>query len=163
MGLLSSSSSKASSYSTTENQDKRIVADGGSGVISTDRSNLFDSSGGGVLNLNLSTGQGQSKSSSSTSVSLTQTSTDYGAIDAAIKFAGETVDAVAGDGLARLLDLAGDLFSSQEASNKAAMSAVSAAYSQAQADKSGGFDQRTVLMLAAVAGVVLVVYFNRGR
>lgn len=154
MGLLASSSSKLQSSSTTDQQDKRIVADGGSGVQSLDRSNIAT---GNAINL-ATRSDGKN---SSTRVSITQT--DYGAVDAALKFAGETVDAVAGDGLTRLLDLAGDLFSSQEASNRAAMSAVSAAYSQAQADKSGGFDQRTVLMLAAVAGVVLVVYFNRGR
>lgn len=154
MGLLASSKSSANTSTSTQTTDKRIVADGASQVESIDRSNIAT---GNAINL-ATRSDGKN---SSTRVSITQT--DYGAVDAALKFAGETVDAVAGDGLTRLLDLAGDLFSSQEASNKAAMSAVSAAYSQAQADKSGGFDQRTVLMLAAVAGVVLVVYFNRGR
>lgn len=163
MGLLSSSSSKASSYSATENQDKRIVADGGSGVISTDRSNLFDSSGGGVLNLNLSTGQGQNRSSSSTSVSLTQTSTDYGAIDAAMQFAGKTVDAVAGQGFEALLDLAEGLFERASAAQADAMGAVSAAYAQADADKAGSIDNRTLLILAAVAAVVVVGVWGKWK
>lgn len=154
MGLLSSSSSKLQSTSTTDQQDKRIVADAASSVQSLDRSNIAT---GNAINL-ATRSDGKN---SSTRVNITQT--DYGAVDAALKFAGETVDAVAGDGLSRLLDLAGDLFATQDANTKAAMSAVSAAYTRAEADKSGGFDQRTVLMLAAVAGVVLIVYFQKGR
>lgn len=171
MGLLSSSKSSANTSTSTETIDKRVVADGGSGVISADRSAFFDAAGGGVA-LNLSTGSGSSKSTSNTSVSVMQT--DYGAIggafkfsesavDQALQFAGKTVDAVAGQGFAALLDLADGLFERASAAQADAMGAVSAAYAQADADKAGSIDNRTLLILAAVAAVVVVGVWGKWK
>jgi hypothetical protein len=161
MGLLSSSSSKSQSSSNTENLDKRIVADGGAGVISADRSNLLDSGGAGIVNLSLATGVGSSRSSAATYVDITNT--DYGAIGAALQFAGKTVDAVAGEGFAALLDMADGLFERTSAAQASAMDAVSQAYAQADADKQGAIDNRTLLILAAVAAVVVVGVWGKWK
>lgn len=154
MGLLSSSKSSASSSTSTQTTDKRIVADGASTVESIDRSNIAT---GNAINLSArSDGK-----NSSTRINITQT--DYGAVDAALQFAGKTVDAVAGQGFAALLDLADGLFERTSAAQADAMGAVSAAYAQADADKAGSIDNRTLLILAAVAAVVVVGVWGKWK
>lgn len=155
MGLLSSSSNKSTTSSLTENIDKRVVADGGSGVVTADKSNLFDT--GGSPAFTLTVGHGSSKSNTNSVVNVT----DGGAVRAALDFAGRTVDAVAGDGFERLLTLAGDLFEGQKSSNDATISAVQAAYAQADSDKAGSIDNRTMIALAVVAGVAIIVLKGR--
>lgn len=164
MGLLSSSKSSSSSLSTTETQDKRTVADGGSAVNSFDRSKVAD---GNATILDLS-GAYAYKGNNNVSVNFT----DGGAVRSALDFAARAVDTVAGEGLDRILTLAGDLFEGAVASNDAAVSAVraaygdagamvSSAYAQADADKQGAIDNRTMIVLAVVAAVAL--FFVMGK
>lgn len=164
MGLLSSSSNKQSSWSLTENQDKRTVADGGSAVNSFDRSKVAD---GNATILDLS-GAYAYKGNNIVSVNMT----DGGAVRAALDFAGRTVDAVAGDGFERLLTLAGDLFAGQQEAQSEQMAGIAAAYNdasgrvaqayaQADADKSGAIDNRTMIVLAVVAGIAVILIKGR--
>lgn len=155
MGLLSSAKSSASAYSKTENQDKRIVGDGGASILSADRSQLASGNG---INLGFNT---KGEATAKNQVFITQT--DGGAISAAMDFAGRTVDAVAGQGFSELLDLAGSLFERTSAAQADAMGAVSQAYAQADADKGGAIDNRTLLILAAVAAVVAVGVWGKWK
>jgi len=161
MGLLSSSKSKSSSLSTTENQDKRVVADGGSGVNSFDRSKVADA-GATILDLS---GAYAYKGTNNTSVTVT----DGGAVRAALDFAGRTVDAVAGDGFERLLSVAADLFKGQQEAQAEQLAGIAAAYgdasgmvsqayAQADSDKAGAIDNRTMIVLAVVAGVAFIMF-----
>ncbi len=159
MGLLSSSKSSSSAWSNTESTDKRVVADNESAVNSYDRSKV---AGGGGLVLDVS-GSYAYKGTNINNTDVSITSTDYGAIDAAMQFAGKTVDAVAGQGFAALLDLADGLFERTSAAQASAMGAVSAAYAQADADKQGAIDNRTLLILAAVAAVVVVGVWGKWK
>lgn len=73
----------------------------------------------------------------------------------------DTVDlsiANLGEGYADLIDAAHDLFSQSQGLIGQTQKSVADAYGQAEADKSGALDQRTIVILAVVAAAVLGIY-----
>lgn len=74
----------------------------------------------------------------------------------------DTVDlAVAnmGEGYSDLISAALDIFNSGQGLIGQTQKAVADAYGQAEADKSGALDQRTIVILAVVVAVVAGIYF----
>lgn len=74
----------------------------------------------------------------------------------------DTVDlsiANLGEGYQALIDAANDIFSQGQGLIGQTQKSVADAYAQAEADKSGALDQRTIVILAAVAAVVFGIYF----
>jgi len=74
----------------------------------------------------------------------------------------DTVDlsiANLGEGYQSLIDTANDIFTQGQSLIGQTQKSVADAYSQAEADKSGALDQRTIVILAAVAAVVFGIYF----
>lgn len=147
MGLLSSlfsSSSSSSSANTTENYDKRIAVDRGIGV----------------------SGDNNSISTQSTTNVL-----DGGAIKNAFNFSGDTVgrafdsiernNATLGEGYGALIEAADNLFNRGENLIGQTQKAVADAYGQAQNDKAGTIDNRTIIVLAAVGAVALFAFSRK--
>ncbi|AOS79207.1 hypothetical protein Q5W_09640 [Hydrogenophaga sp. PBC] len=79
----------------------------------------------------------------------------------------DTVDlsiANLGEGYSDLISAALDIFNSGQGLIGQTQKSVADAYAQAEADKSGALDQRTIIVLAVVVAVVAGIYFvNRGR
>jgi hypothetical protein len=78
----------------------------------------------------------------------------------------DTVDlsiANLGEGYGALIDAANDIFSQGQSLIGQTQKSVADAYGQAEADKSGALDQRTIVILAVVAAVVAGLYFVKGR
>lgn len=74
----------------------------------------------------------------------------------------DTVDlsiANLGEGYADLIDAAHNIFTQGQSLIGQTQKSVADAYGQAQADKSGALDQRTIVILAVVVAVVAGIYF----
>lgn len=64
-----------------------------------------------------------------------------------------------GEGYADLIDAAHNIFTQGQSLIGQTQKSVADAYGQAQADKSGALDQRTIVILAVVVAVVAGIYF----
>lgn len=138
--------SSSSSSNTTNNYDKRVVTQDGFG-LSGDANN----------------------------VALTTTTTnnvlDAGAIKGAFTFSTDTVgraldsidasNATLGDGYGALIEAADNLFDRGESLIGQTQKAVADAYGQAQADKNGTIDNRTIIVLAAVGAAAVFALRKR--
>lgn len=74
----------------------------------------------------------------------------------------DTVDlsiANLGEGYADLIDAAHNIFTQGQSLIGQTQKSVADAYGQAQADKAGSLDQRTIVILAVVVAVVAGIYF----
>jgi hypothetical protein len=135
--------SSSSSSNTTNNYDKRVAVQDGFGLS-------------GDANV----------------VEMTTTTTnnilDGGAIENAFDFSTNTVEraldsidssnATLGDGYGALIEAADNLFNRGENLIGQTQKAVADAYGQAQADKNGTIDNRTIIVLAAVGAVALFAF-----
>jgi hypothetical protein len=132
--------SSSSSSNTTNNYDKRVVTNDGFGL-----------------------------SGDANQVELTTNNTtnvlDAGVIKEAFAFSGDTVgraldsidasNATLGDGYGALIEAADNLFNRGENLIGQTQKAVADAYGQAQADKNGTIDNRTIIVLAAVGAAAV--------
>lgn len=135
--------SASSSSNTTNNYDKRVVTQDGFGL-----------------------------SGDNNAVKLTTTNTtnilDGGVIENAFDFSSKTVgrafdsidsnNATLGEGYSALIDATENLFDRGEGLIGQTQKAVADAYGQAQADKNGTIDNRTIIVLAAVGAVALFAF-----
>lgn len=135
--------SSSSSSNTTNNYDKRVVTQDGFGL-----------------------------SGDNNAVELTTTNTtnilDGGVIENAFDFSTKTVgraldsidsnNATLGEGYSALIDATENLFDRGEGLIGQTQKAVADAYGQAQADKNGTIDNRTIIVLAAVGAVALFAF-----
>lgn len=132
-------SSKSSSSNTTSNYDKRVAVQDGFGL-----------------------------SGDNNTVQML----DGGAIDQAFKFSGETVsraldsvdsnNATLGAGYESLIDASREIFNSGQNLIGQTQKAVADAYGNAQADKAGTIDNRTLIVLAA-AGAATLFFITRRK
>lgn len=124
--------SRSSSAQTTYNTDKRIAVDSGIGV---------------------------SADNSTVGVTINNTTTDAGIVSRAL----QTIDvnnATNAEGFTQLLDAAGDLFKRGESLIGQTQKSVADAYGQAQTNKAGTIDNRTIIVLA-VAGAAALFAFRK--
>lgn len=134
--------SSSSSSNTTNNYDKRVAVQDGFGL----------------------SGDANSVSMSTTN-NLTTITSDAGVIKNAFDFSGETVarafdsidsnNATLGEGYGALIEAADNIFNRGQNLIGQTQKAVADAYGQAQNDKGGTIDNRTIIVLAAVGAVAL--------
>ena len=102
-------------------------------------------------------GIGIAAENSSVSVNVT----DGGAVARALDSV-DRANATTGAGFSELLATAGDLFNQGQGLIGQTQKAVADAYSQAQTDKAGTIDNRTLIALAAAAVVGLFLFNRKG-
>lgn len=86
-------------------------------------------------------------------------------VDKTVKSALDAVNlsgATNADGFSKLLDIAGDMFNTSQGLIGQTQKSVADAYAQAEADKAGTIDNRTIMVIA-VAGAAALAYANRGK
>jgi hypothetical protein len=149
MGRKSSSST---SSNTTNNQDNRVAVQDGIGLSNSSGNTVNITDGGSVA-----------------------AAFDFGtkATNHAFSFGSETVgralqtvetsNATLGDGYSKLIDAAGDLFARGEGLIGQTQKAVADAYGQATADKAGGIDNRTIIVLAVAGAAAAAFIATRGK
>lgn len=137
--------SSSSSSSTTYNQDKRVAVQDGVGVSGDSNSigitTITNVTDGGLVSRGLQT------------------------VDAALSGTLETIqlnNATNAEGFEKLLSAAENLWDRGEGLIGQTQKAVADAWSQAQNDKAGTIDNRTVIVLA-VAGAAALVLANRRK
>jgi hypothetical protein len=140
--------SSSSSASTTNNQDNRIAVQDGIG-LSASSGNSISITDGGLVSRGLDT-------------------VDLGLVVAAdtIQSALDSVqinNATNADSFSRLLSAADSLWSRGENLIGQTQKAVADAYSQAEADKSGTIDNRTIIVLAVATAATMAIISNKGR
>lgn len=86
--------------------------------------------------------------------------TDGGIVSRALQSV-DLANANAGEGFAKLIDTAGDLFNQGQGLIGQTQKAVADAYGQAQTDKAGTIDNRTLIALAAAAVVGLIFIYRK--
>lgn len=151
MPLYFGGRSSSAQSSTTNNYDNRVAVQDGIG--------LSNSSGNSVV---ITDGGSTAKALDATVATVRE----------ALGFSGDTVgrafdsleisSATLGDGYAKLIDAASEVFDRGEGLIGQTQKAVADAYSQAQTDKAGTIDNRTIIVLA-VAGAAAAFFFTRGR
>lgn len=156
MGLFSSSKSL-----TTNNYDYTpVTTDEGIGVAAEN-----SAIGVNVTNTNTYTTTDAGSIAAALGLSETALKEAFGFGDKTVKKAlksVETSNATLNDGYSKLIDATADLFNRGESLIGQTQAAVADAYGQAQNDKAGTIDNRTLIALAAAA-VVGLYLFNRKR
>lgn len=84
--------------------------------------------------------------------------TDGGIVSRALQSV-DLANANAGEGFAKLIETAGDIFDRGQGLIGQTQKAVADAYGQAQTDKAGTIDNRTLIALAAAAAAVVGLIF----
>lgn len=147
-------SSKSSSASTTNNTDKRVAVQDGIGL---------SGDGSSVSVVNNITDAGI--------VSRALDSIDLGGANQAEGFSklldasGEMLSSLTGaqeSGFDKLLDVAGELWDQGQGLIGQTQKAVADAYGQAQADKAGTIDNRTIIVLAVAGAAALAIASRKG-
>lgn len=131
-------SSRSSASSTTNNNDNRVAVQGGAGLSNSD-GNTVNITDGGMVSRALDT------------VELSN-ATVYGTTSRAldsIDLSGKRLET----GYQSLIDAATSVFNEGQSLIGQTQKSVADAYGQAQTDKAGGIDQKTIIVLA-IAGAV---------
>lgn len=149
-------SSKSSTASTTNNNDKRNAVQDGIG-ISGDRNAL-------AVNTTTNITDGGIVSRALQSVDLANTTSGAGLSDL-LDTAGDLFGMQSQNqavGFETLLNVAGDIFNQGQGLIGQTQKAVADAYGQAQNDKAGTIDNRTIIVLA-VAGAAALFFASRRK
>jgi hypothetical protein len=75
----------------------------------------------------------------------------------------ENSNVIAGEGFAKVLDLAGSLFSKNFTALETSQAGVASAYQTAQELKGSALDSKTIVLLAAAGVVLVLIIMNKGR
>lgn len=148
MGGRSSSSSAA----TTNNQDNRVAVQDGIG-LSASNNNTISITDGGIVSRGLDTVD--LGIAATTEALQTTTAKAFDAVN--------LTSANNADSFTRLLETAEGLFSTGENLLTKTQQSLVQAYSQAEADKGGTIDNRTVIVLAVAGAATLALIATRGR
>lgn len=141
------SGGKSSSSTSTYNTDARMAIGNGGAGISGNNSSIAITDGG-IVSRALDTVDMSNAIGAEGYKKLLDTTDNLGERQA--------------DGFSQLIDAAADMFNKSEGLIGQTQKSVADAYSTAQADKAGGFDQKTIVMLAAVAAVAVVAIGRKG-
>lgn len=145
-------SSKSSSSSTTYNTDKRNAVQDGIGVSGDGSSVAVSITDGGIVSRALD------------SIDLNNANQSQGftqLLDASGELLGTITNSQA-SGFDKLVSVAGDLFTQGQNMIGTTQKAVADAYGQAQNDKAGTIDNRTLIVLAVAAAAALAFVKRKG-
>lgn len=143
----------SSSSTTTQNIDKRIaVGDGGIGASADNSTVTINSTDGGLVARALdSVDRGNAINGEGFTALLDASSSNF-----------EQVVGANSDGFSQLIDTASRLFTQGENLIGQTQKSVADAYSQAQNEKAGTIDNKTIIVLAVAGAAALVLSKRKG-
>lgn len=149
-GYVCGGGGDSDSQQSTTNYDQRVAVQDGFGFSGSDNNRITTNT---TSNTAISVTDGGIVSRGLDSVDKTVS----GALNAI-----NTSNATNSEGFSKLLDVTENMFSRSEGLIGQTQKSVADAYAQAEANKSGSIDNRTIMVIA-VAGAAALAFANRGK